>query len=122
MRPSEGLRLLADENVPRPLVHLLRSRDIDVKWVREIKRGISDEEVVNLSADEDRVILTLDRDFGKLVYRQKMKCRGVVLIRVRDESARNEAVYKMLNELGPGCYDSFVVITDKKTRRRTISG
>ncbi|MCL0059619.1 DUF5615 family PIN-like protein, partial [Dehalococcoidia bacterium] len=94
MRLSEKLKLLADENVPRPLVHLLRSRDIDTRWVREIERGMSDEAVVSLSADEGRVILTLDKDFGKLVYRQKMKCPGVILIRVRDESARNEAVYK----------------------------
>ncbi|MCL0088565.1 DUF5615 family PIN-like protein [Dehalococcoidia bacterium] len=66
MRLSEKLKLLADENVPRPLVHLLRSRDIDTRWVREIERGMSDEAVVSLSADEGRVILTLDKDFGKL--------------------------------------------------------
>ena len=120
LKQSERLRLLADENVPRPLIHLLRAKDIDVKWVREIERGMSDEEVVDLSANEGRIILTLDGDFGKLVYWQKMKCVGVVLIRIRDESTRNEAVYKMLTELGSGCYNSFVVITDKKTRRRPI--
>lgn len=120
MRPSKGLKLLADENVPGPLVHLLRSRGIDVKWIKEIERGMPDKQVVSLSAEEDRVIVSLDKDFGKLIYRQKMKCPGVVLIRVRDESARNEVAYKMLEELGPGCYDNFVVITDKKTRKRML--
>ncbi|MCL0069593.1 protein kinase [Dehalococcoidia bacterium] len=53
MRLSEKLKLLADENVPRPLVHLLRSRDIDTRWVREIERGMSDEAVVGIQIMEE---------------------------------------------------------------------
>lgn len=57
-------KLLADENVPRPLVILLRSMGLDVEWIPETSnRGISDIEVIHLANREGRMVVTRDSDF-----------------------------------------------------------
>ena len=73
-------RLLADENVDRPLVRLLRSMGLDVVWLPETTyRGISDKEVINLANNSGRVILTRDSDFLKVSLRMRAKY-GIIYI------------------------------------------
>jgi len=60
---------LTDENIHPNLVKYLRSKSFSVKDVREEKlNGTSDEKLMKLSFRENRIILTQDRDFGRLVY------------------------------------------------------
>ena len=67
-------KLLADENMPWPLVRFLRSMRLDVVWIPETSyRGISDKEVVNLANSNKRVIVTRDNDFLKISLRKKVK-------------------------------------------------
>jgi predicted nuclease of predicted toxin-antitoxin system len=62
------LRLLADENIPSPSIALLREAGHDVLAVWEVMRGASDREVLRQAIHEDRIILTFDRDFGRLLF------------------------------------------------------
>ena len=58
------MRLLADENVSRLVVELLRAAGYDVASVRETRPGASDKDVLDEADSSDRVLLTEDRDFG----------------------------------------------------------
>lgn len=54
----------------------------DVVWIREAAPGSSDTAVLARALAEDRLLITLDKDFGELVF----KCgatasRGIVLFR-----------------------------------------
>jgi predicted nuclease of predicted toxin-antitoxin system len=62
-------KLLADENFPMASVDLLRSKQFDVVSILRSYPGISDVEVVRLANREQRLILTFDRDFGLLIFR-----------------------------------------------------
>lgn len=57
------IRLLADENVPLASIRLLRTAGWDVA---EVVRGATDMAALALAAREQRVIVTFDRDFGRL--------------------------------------------------------
>ena len=58
------LKVLADENIPRPLVAMLRSLGIDVFWIVESEsRGIGDGEVAAMANAQGRALLTRDSDF-----------------------------------------------------------
>ncbi len=61
------MKLLVDENAPRTIIEALRNYGYDLLWIREYRRGIADEEIVRLSMSENRIILTFDKDFGKLI-------------------------------------------------------
>ncbi len=59
-------RFLADENIPRTAIIALRGKVYDVVSVWEIRPGMSDEEVVELAVKELRIIITFDKDFGRI--------------------------------------------------------
>jgi len=59
------LKLLADENIPRRLVALLKQYSIDVVRLQDLgTRGISDKELVNIANKLERTILTRGSDFA----------------------------------------------------------
>lgn len=67
------MKFLADENFPGPSVFYLRKREIDISWIAEISPGVSDVDVVNLSNDQKRTILTHDSDYGELIFRHNIR-------------------------------------------------
>lgn len=66
------VRLLANENWPRPALLALRAQGLDIEAVAEIMRCASDAEVLRHAAAQQRWILTLDRDYGELVFRRQL--------------------------------------------------
>jgi len=66
------MRFLADENYPLPSVRRLRVQGHDVAAVILDAPGVSDEQVLKRAVQEGRIILTFDRDFGRLLFRSKL--------------------------------------------------
>ncbi len=76
-------RYLANENFPAMMVRLLREQRNDVIHAAETLVGAPDERILHAAVEQDRVLLTLDRDFGELVFhRQKTPAPGIVLFRM----------------------------------------
>lgn len=89
------MRILANENLPRPVVTALRDAGHDVVWVRESMPGAADSEVLAVAQTGHRVVLTADLDFGELAFRSGLPAQcGVVLIRLdwNDPAADNLAI------------------------------
>jgi predicted nuclease of predicted toxin-antitoxin system len=63
------MRLLADENVPASVVRTLKNEGHDIRWIRIEAPGVPDIDVIRLAYQEERVILTYDKDFGELVMK-----------------------------------------------------
>ena len=78
------MRLLADENLPKPTVHALRRDGHDVLWARTDCRSERDSFLLDLAESESRIVLTLDKDFWQIALhrRQPLLKAGVVLLRV----------------------------------------
>lgn len=58
--------VLADENLDSLVVRWLRERGHDVIWMVDLAPGAIDSDVLARTAD--RVLLTQDRDFGRMVF------------------------------------------------------
>jgi predicted nuclease of predicted toxin-antitoxin system len=76
------MRFLADEGVDAALVSAIRSEGHDVRWMAEDLAGVTDDVVLDAAARDARILITEDKDFGELVFRQRLHHRGVVLVRV----------------------------------------
>ena len=78
------MRLLADENFPRPVVEALRAEGHDVLWARMDHAGASDVVLLDLAEAEARIVLTLDKDFWQIAVQRRspLEQSGVVLFRV----------------------------------------
>lgn len=76
------MRLLANENVPGPLVGALVDAGCDVSWVRVLSPGIPDREVLARAVEEKRILLTFDKDFGDIARNSTLPSDcGVILVR-----------------------------------------
>jgi predicted nuclease of predicted toxin-antitoxin system len=82
------MRVCANENVPRDCVIRLRQSGYDVLWIRESAPGTPDISVLARALNEDRLLITFDKDFGELVFRRGAKAsRGVILFRIAQPSS-----------------------------------
>jgi predicted nuclease of predicted toxin-antitoxin system len=107
------MNLLADESVQGPIVKRLRQDGHNVLYVSEMEAGIPDETVLQRGNEQDALLLTGDKDFGDLVYRQKLIWRGVVLMRLEGLSneAKAQIVARALADHGEMMEFSFSVIS-----------
>lgn len=85
------MKFIADENIDRSIVTLLRANGYTVFYISEIEPGISDRAVIELANRESSLLLTADKDFGELVFRQGYIPRGVILIRLAGLSPEDKA-------------------------------
>jgi predicted nuclease of predicted toxin-antitoxin system len=77
-------KFLANENVPGEVVEAARQAGHDLAWICELTPGIDDDAVLAASLAEKRVLLTFDKDFGEMAFRQgKAATCGVILLRPR---------------------------------------
>lgn len=63
------MRLLADENFPRPSINLLREAGHEIEAVAEFAPGLPDSGVLAHAVEHEQILITFDRDFGELIYR-----------------------------------------------------
>ena len=73
------MKWVADENIDRQIVEALRADDHQVFYVLETAPTAADEDVLAMASDESALLLTADKDFGELVYRQGRASAGVVV-------------------------------------------
>lgn len=76
-------RFIADENFPHPSFKLLVSKGFDVLHVGLDFPSVSDDRVIQIAIEEQRILLTLDRDHGRLIFTRKVPAPpGVVYFRI----------------------------------------
>jgi predicted nuclease of predicted toxin-antitoxin system len=114
--------LLADESVDRQIVDRLRREDHHVLYVAEMEPGISDDAVLSLANQEANILLTVDKDFGELVFRQGRVMSGIFLIRLAGLSPARKAelVASVVSQHGPELPGAFAVLTPGSFRIRRL--
>ena len=86
------MQLLANENFPLVSVQLLRQANYDIASITEDSPGIEDPEVLARAVDEQRIILTFDRDYGELIARFRLPPpTGVIYVRFRPHTPEESA-------------------------------
>jgi predicted nuclease of predicted toxin-antitoxin system len=112
------MRFLVDESCDVALGRALLDAGNDVKEVREASPGADDAWVVGFAVSENRILLTEDKDFGRLVYAHGQKAIGVIFLRYPVWERRQIAddlveLVKQQKEKLIGC---FVTVTPKRIR------
>lgn len=49
---------------------------------------LPDEDILAFAVRDDRIVITNDKDFGELVFRDRRPHRGVILLRLANRSGR----------------------------------
>jgi predicted nuclease of predicted toxin-antitoxin system len=114
--------ILADENIDHQLIDSIRKAGIEVYSVYEQNRGISDEEVIDLSRNPSRLILTEDKDFGEWVFAHHIEGISVILLRYhfKETEQISKILIDLLQKHGQELHGRFTTITIDKVRTRSI--
>jgi predicted nuclease of predicted toxin-antitoxin system len=112
---------LADENIETEIVDLLRKSRYEVEYVLEMSPGVGDKEIVSRANKNNSILVTSDKDFGELVFRQHLVNNGVILIRLHGMPAgqKAEIVLNFLKDYSGKIPNSFSVITKSNIRIRS---
>ena len=86
------MNLLADESVDRRIVERLRQDGHEVLYVAEMEPSIDDAVVLERANERSALLVTADKDFVELMFRDKLLTTGgVILLRLTGLSAERKA-------------------------------
>ncbi len=72
------MRFLVDRCAGRRLAEWLRSEGHDVLESRSLGPDPGDEEILRMAAEERRILVTIDTDFGRLIFVEQISHSGIV--------------------------------------------
>lgn len=112
------MRFLVDECTGSKVADSLRLAGHEVFSVYDEARGTTDDEVLTKAFVENWILITNDKDFGELIYRERRRHRGVVFMRLEDERAANKikVLEQLLESYAEKLPENFVTVTETKVR------
>jgi predicted nuclease of predicted toxin-antitoxin system len=112
------MRFLADESCDFGVVRALRAAGFDVLSISESTPRAEDSEVIGLALREERIVLTEDKDFGRLVYSHGQETLGVIFLRfptfARKQISRD--VVNLVRQQGDKLAHSFITVQPGRIR------
>jgi hypothetical protein len=111
---------LADESCAGPVIRALRAAGHDLVAIAEVQAGARDEVVIERAVNEDRVVITEDRDFGELVFARGHSSTGVLFEKFhrKARSIKPASVAEAVAKLGIRLQASFTVVEPARVRVR----
>jgi len=117
------LKFLVDVGVGKKVEEYLLGKGYDTKSVRSLDQRMPDQDIIRLAALEKRIVISMDKDFGELVYHSGMDHCGILLLRLEDAngSEKQQVMVKILEKYAENLKNHFCVYQNKKFRFRKIS-
>ena len=115
------MKVLLDTCVWSGAKKVLTDAGYDTLWVGDFLQDPGDEVIINLAFKENRVLITLDKDFGELAVVKGMPHRGI--IRIVDHAALEQGpvCVRVLEKYNEDLKKSALITVDK-SRIRVRSG
>ncbi len=66
------MNFLANENFPFPSIEILKNNSISVFSLSQELIGISDHQVIELALKGNYIILTFDKDYGEIIFKENI--------------------------------------------------
>ena len=115
-----SFRFLVDVNVGIAVAHDLRQSGHDVTFAGDVDWRMTDADMLSLAHGEGRIILTMDTDFGELVYSSRQPHAGVLLLRMpgADREEKVRVVQEIVGRHGDQLPNRFCVYRQGRLRVR----
>ena len=84
---TKEIKFLMDVGVGKIVDLWLLNHGYNVKSIRDINPRMPDPEILKIAVTERRMVVTMDKDFGDLVYNSGQAHAGVLLLRLEDANA-----------------------------------
>lgn len=117
------MKLIVDVGVGFAAENTLRGSGHDVLSVRDVDARMPDAEILELAVAQERLLITMDKDFGDLAVRRGSAHAGVLLLRLEEATGDEKAqiVDRLLNEYADRVAGHFAVFQNGRLRIRRHS-
>ena len=111
------MRFLADENIPLKTIEALKEKRINIVSILDSAQGLEDEHVLSRAYEQDRILITFDKDFGELAFRMRARSKGIILLRFTPTSPEDlSRRIESLISTGMPIENHFIVVTKDTIR------
>ena len=114
-------KIVIDIGVGRTIEEWISLQNFEIISIRKINHEMPDSDILKLAIQEKALIITMDKDFGELVYKHFSFHHGVLLLRLED--AVSEEKLSVIQNIFPLRYlqirNNFCVYQNGKLRIRT---
>jgi predicted nuclease of predicted toxin-antitoxin system len=112
------MRFLVDECTGPVVADWLRDNGHEVYSVFDEDRGMADDDVIRKALSENWILITNDKDFGDEVFRDGRLLKGIILLRLEDETANSKIriLSRLLEKYANRLHGAFIVVTEKQVR------
>ena len=114
------MKFVADECVDKEIVASIRLLGFEVMYIADLSQSADDDFILNFSNSKNAILITYDKDFGELIFRQKKISSGLILLRFEGLPAqlKAEIINDLIRNRKTELQNAFTVITDKHVRLR----
>lgn len=98
-----SVKFLTDVGVGKKVEGWLAENGYDVEAIRDLDPRMSDQEILSIAIQDIRLVITMDKDFGEMVYHAGQQHTGVLLLRL--EEASGEEKMRVVAEIVSGHAD-----------------
>ena len=112
---------LANENIPLDSIELIRNYNHTVISIKEQTLGISDITVLNLAKTNNAIILTFDKDYGEIIFRERYENPPpIIFYRFKgyDSFFAGKTLINLLKNAAINLNNCFTVIEEETIRQR----
>lgn len=112
------MKFLVDECVSPSVKNWLIKNNYDAISIYDNLCGIPDSLVLKKAFSEERILITSDKDFGEMIFKNKQQHCGVVLLRLTDDRPLNKIniLSNLLMHHKADLFANFVVVTEETIR------
>lgn len=86
------LKFVLDVGVGNKVWQYLTTNGYDATLITTINPSMPDSDILFIAQTEGRMVITMDKDFGELVYHSRKAHKGVLLLRLEDATGDEKAV------------------------------
>jgi len=117
------MKFLINENVGFSILDMLQKEGHDVKSVSQFYPSFEDKVILEKATQEDRIIITNDKDFGYLIFKYKLPAVSIILFRFEEEdiTLKKNALKTILTLPQEKIANHFIVASENKIRIRPLT-
>lgn len=115
-------RFLIDESVEFGIVLYLRAQGFDASSILEENPSVTDPVVLGFAYKQKRILITNDKGFSSLVFKEKQKSCGVILLRLPYATTRDkiQRLDELIKAKTTKLTELFTTITEKRIRSKSL--
>lgn len=110
------MKFLLDENIGKNIASFLTQSGHKALRIKKIYPGAGDIQVLELAVEEEAFLITLDKDFGELIFKRGKSHTGVIFLRLEDQTVENtkRVIKWLLSHYHHRIENSFTTVTEKE--------